>query len=91
MPSTSSLPSLTIGFRRAEMTAFWILTSAPRRSSLGLAAMLRLARARRGSGQPPVSCLPLPGLVWPIWFEFGVRAWNKGVRLSAAVLVAPMS
>jgi hypothetical protein len=28
----------------------------------------------------------LPGFIWPIWFELGIRAWNKGARLTAAAL-----
>jgi hypothetical protein len=79
------VPALTISFRRAEMTGFWILTAAIISLVLGLSA------AAFGAPMPLVwgaagLCSLLPGLVWPQWFELGVRAWNKGVRLTAAVL-----
>ena len=85
MHSTSFLPLLTVGFRRAEMTAFWIMVLAVSSFALGLAALILGARAPwawAAAGLSPA----LPGLVWPIWFEFGVRAWNKSVRLTVASL-----
>jgi hypothetical protein len=50
-----------------------------------------LAAAAVGSRAPwawaAVGVVPaLPGVIWPIWFEFGIRAWNKGARLTAAAL-----
>jgi hypothetical protein len=32
--------------------------------------------------------LLLPGLLWPPWLEYGVRAWNKGSRTLGATLRA---
>jgi hypothetical protein len=85
VPSTSPLASLTISFRRAEMTAFWILTTAIVSVALGLASAAFGGRAPWAWGAAGLSLL-LPGLVWPQWFEFGIRVWNKSVRLTAAVL-----
>jgi hypothetical protein len=84
VPSTSPL-SLTVAFRRAEMKAFWILTTAMLSVALGLASAALGVRAPWAWGAVGL-CLPLPGLVWPQWFEIGIRAWNKGVRVSAALL-----
>jgi hypothetical protein len=67
------------------MTAFWILTSVLLSLGLGLAAAALGARAPWAWGIGGL-CLPLPGFVWPQWFEIGIRAWNKGVRVCAAVL-----
>jgi hypothetical protein len=76
---------MMIGFRRAEMTAFWVLASAVSAAALGLAAWASGAPAPWAWAAAGL-CVALPGLVWPIWFELGVRAWNKGVRVSAAAL-----
>jgi hypothetical protein len=82
---TSTLPSLTIGFRRAEMTAFWTLTTAALSVALGLVAMAFGARAPWVWGAAGLWIL-LPGLVWPKWFEIGIRGWNKGVRVFVGAL-----
>jgi hypothetical protein len=76
---------LTIGLRRADMTAFWLLTSAL--SSIALA----LVATAVGAKAPWVwalagLCPAVPGLVWPLWFEMGIRAWNKAARLTTAAL-----
>ena len=99
MPSTSSnsLPTshrvhvpapdrpLTIAFRRAEVRAFWVLTTA------ALSLVLTFSAAAAGARVPwawgiVALALPLPALIWPPWLEFGVRAWNKVVRSGAALL-----
>jgi hypothetical protein len=85
VPSTNSLPTLTIGFRRAEMTAFWILTSALSSVALGLVATVVGARVPWAWAIAGL-CPAVPGLVWPLWFEMGIRAWNKGARLTTAAL-----
>lgn len=87
MSSTKGSPSLIITFRRAEMTAFWILTTA------GLCAGLVCVSWALGAGAAPWIWaaglgLLLPGAVWTPWFEIGVRAWNKGVRVSLPILRA---
>jgi hypothetical protein len=76
---------MSIGFRRADLTAFWILTSAVCAAALGLTAWVSGAKAPWAWAAAGL-CAALPGLVWPIWFEIGIRGWNKGVRLSAAAL-----
>jgi hypothetical protein len=85
VPSTSARPSLTLAFRRAEMTAFWIMTTGL------LWVMLWLTAIVLGAGTPWVwgaagLGVLLPGVVWSEWFELGIRAWNKGVKLIAAAL-----
>ncbi len=83
-PSTKGL-MLTISFRRAEVTAFWIvLTIAVSLTLAGSSAALG-ARLPTLWGASGLTIL-LPGMLWPAWFEWGVRGWNKGVKLSAAVL-----
>ena len=84
MPSTKGLV-LTISFRRAEVTAFWIvLTTTVSLTLAGSSAALgaRLPALWGAAGL----CILLPGMLWPAWFDWGVRGWNKGVKLSAAVL-----
>jgi hypothetical protein len=78
---------LTISFRRAEMRALWLLATV----TLGL--ILTAVSAALGAAGPwawGVGALVvlLPGLVWPRWFEIGVSAWNKGVRLTTKLLRA---
>jgi hypothetical protein len=87
VPSTSALSSLIIAFRRAEIRAFWILTTAV------CSLVLAVAAGALGAGAPWAwgvigLGLPLPALIWPPWLEIGVGAWNKGVRLSTAMLRA---
>jgi hypothetical protein len=81
------VPSLTIGFRRAEVTAFWVLTGAVLSLLVGLVATALGTRAPWAWSAGGLVVF-LPGLVWPLWFEIGVRAWNKGVRVCSAVLRA---
>lgn len=85
MPSTSPRPTLTLSFRRAEVTAFWIL------ATLTLAALIGLIAY--GLGAPTLwlrasaaVLLVLPGLVWPAWFTLGIKVWNKGVHLCSVAL-----
>lgn len=87
MRPTSQLPSLTIAFRRAEMTAFWILATALLSVAFGLASAGLGMHAPWAWAAVGLSLL-LPGLFWSRWFEVGIRGWNKGVRVSSAVLRA---
>jgi len=87
VPSTSPLPTLYLSFRRAEMTAFWMLTTALVSAGLGVSAAALGARAPWAWAAGGLSVL-LPGLVWHQWFEIGIRAWNKMARVSAAGLRA---
>jgi uncharacterized membrane protein len=78
---------LTISFRRAEIRALWLV------STVALAFILVAAAAALGSTVPSVWAagalvVLVPGLVWSQWFEIGVRAWNKGVRLITGLLRA---
>jgi len=87
VPLTKPQPLLTVSFRRADVRAFWIVTTAVLSLALGAAASLF------GAPTPWVWAIlalavPLPGLFWEQWFELGVRAWNKFVLLSRAPLRA---
>ena len=84
VPSTSPLPSLTIGFRRAEMTAFWILTSRRVRRwhwgwppwSLGAQRAVGMG-SRRSVRGPARRCL-----------ADLVRAWHQSLEQGRACLRA---
>jgi hypothetical protein len=78
---------MIIAFRRAEIHAFWTMTTVVFSVALLLVAVAVGARAPWAWGVAGLA-LPLPALVWPKWLEIGVRAWNKGVRLSTVVLRA---
>jgi hypothetical protein len=85
VPSTSSSSPLIIALRRADVRAFWVVTTAAVGAVLGVIALAL------GAGAPWVwalaaLALPLPGLVWPEWLEIGVRSWNKAARTSMVVL-----
>jgi hypothetical protein len=85
MPSTDT--RLTVSYRRAEMRALWFVTT------ITFALILMTAAMAFGATTPWVwgagaLVVPLPGLIWPRWFELGVSAWNKGVRLTTSFLRA---
>jgi len=76
---------MTIGLRRAEVAAFWIVLTPLVMTAIGLLCMVL------GLNRPAVWALGgllilLPGRFRNDWFELGVRAWNKGVGLVAALL-----
>lgn len=81
---TSLVPRLALRCRRAEVRAFWLVIVV-----LG-AVTGALAGAAAGAPVPSVwsgtaaLALLIPRLVFAPWFELGVRAWNKGVRLCSA-------
>jgi hypothetical protein len=87
MPTTSPLPSLKIGLRRADVGAFWVLLTSVVSLALVVVASALGAHTPWAWGLAGL-CLALPRLVWSPWFEMGVRAWNKGVSLSLPVLRA---
>lgn len=85
MPSTRPPLSLTIGFRRAETVAFWLM------ATFGASLILGLASAWIGARQPWIwamggAAVLLPGAVRPAWYELGIRAWNKGVTVMSRAL-----
>lgn len=85
MPWTSALPPLQIGFRRAEIVAFWTVATAVFFLVLGLTAKTLGSTAPLSWAASGIVVL-FPGIVWRPWFEFGVRGWNKVVRgLTAAM------
>jgi hypothetical protein len=79
--------TITIGYRRADVAAFWILATA----TVGVALML-VAAALGGSkpwGWSGVAfAILLPRLVLRRWFETGIWVWNGVTRRLAVVLRA---
>jgi hypothetical protein len=78
---------LTISFRRAERRALWLV------ATVTLALVFIIAATAVGAAVPvawgAAALVPvLPGLFWSRWFELGVSAWNKAVRLSTSLLRA---
>jgi hypothetical protein len=87
MPSINRRGALAISFRRAEVTAFWMLATAMLAAAAALGAYAAGARAYLLWAAAAILA-PAPGLLWPPWFVFGVRAWNKGAHLVASALNA---
>ncbi len=85
MPSTDRrVRGLTLLYRRADIAAFWILTT------VGTGMMIALASWAIGRGEAwlclgAVSVL-LPRVALPRWFEHGISAWNAGVTAAATFL-----
>jgi hypothetical protein len=82
MPSTDRRLALSLSFRRAELAAFWLVGTACLAFGLGLGALAGGARSPRLWAAAAAVVL-VPGLVSTNWFIFGVRAWNKCLRLCA--------
>ena len=85
VPWTSAPPSMTLGLRRAELAAFWIVFTTALMTAIGLLVWAL------GLNRPAVWALAgvlilLPGLFRSDWFELGVKGWNKGVGIIAALL-----
>ncbi|MEP7308729.1 MAG: hypothetical protein ABJA98_24750 [Acidobacteriota bacterium] len=78
---------MTVSFRRADIRALWIITTAVFSLAVGLAADTFGAPMPWAWGVAALA-LPLPGLVWPPWFRLGVRVWNRCAESGAAVLRA---
>jgi hypothetical protein len=78
--------SLTISLRRSEMTAFWLLAAVIVAVGAWMALTMTSTWARVAWAAAAGGCILIPGAFWSVWFEFGVRGWNKGVRLLTPVL-----
>jgi len=76
---------LIITFRRADVRAFWIVTTAALGAVLGLTALARGASAPWAWALTAL-VLPVPGFWSEWWLEIGVRIWNKVARTSMAFL-----
>jgi hypothetical protein len=80
------MPSLMLSYRRAEINAFWTLGVTTFSVVVWqLAETFALPRAWAWGAGAAAAAL-LPGLVWTLWLETGIRAWNKLMRMSAAWL-----
>lgn len=69
------------------MTAFWILTTTVLCLGIGVVSWALGVKASWGWAATGLTVL-LPGAVWTPWFEIGIRAWNKGVRLTVPLVRA---
>jgi hypothetical protein len=78
--------SLFIPLRRAHVAAFWCLAVAFAATVAANVAAAADAPAAWLWGVAAAGLLLCPRVVSPPWFETGVRAWNAGVRLTAAAL-----
>ena len=87
MPLTKPRPTLTVTFRRADIQAFWIVSTGVLALVLGLAARIFGVQSPWAWSVAALG-LPLPGLIWPMWFELGIRAWNKLVLVCTVALRA---
>jgi hypothetical protein len=78
--------SLRIPFRRAYIAGFWITLFSVVAISVGaLSAAMQMAwwwAWGVGTG----SCLVVAGFLWKPWFEYGVKAWNRGTPILTAIL-----
>ena len=71
---------LYLSYRRAQVRAFWILvTTLLMLASTALAVILDARSAWVWGVAVPLLTL-FPGLIWPRWFETGIRVWNGLVR-----------
>ncbi len=87
MPSIRPRPGLRLTLRRADVAAFWIV------STVTAAIVCGVTAAVAGSTVPwlwaaTAVVLPAPGAIWPAWFVFGVRGWNRVTPLCANALRA---
>jgi hypothetical protein len=69
------------------MRALWLV------GTVTLAVIVFIVSAALGAQLPlawgaVAFVLVLPGLIWPLWFELGVSAWNRGVVLITYLLRA---
>jgi hypothetical protein len=87
MPSTRALPTLILAHRRAQMTAFGLVATAVIGGIVMACAALLGARRLWPYGAAAGLFL-LPGLMSRMWCELEISAWNKGVRVTAALLRA---
>lgn len=80
--------SLTLEYRRAFVTAFWLLVVAVVMASGSAAAYVAGLSYALAWGAGAAVLGVLPGLFWEPWFEYGVWAWNGVSRRVAAGLRA---
>jgi hypothetical protein len=79
--------SLLLSTRRADIVAFWVVSTAVVSLLITVAAWL-LHSPQPWAWTVGGLCVLFPGLVRREWFVRGVAAWNKGVRLIAVSLRA---
>ena len=86
MPSTDSVHSLRLEYRRATVAAFWLLGSTILFLLFGAAGTAIGAQAPWRVAASIVAAMLLPGVLWRPWFERGVWVWNGCVHRLAAAL-----
>ena len=77
---------LTISFRRAEMSAFWFLIAVIVSVVTGLTLTFIDRPAPWWWAVAAGLGVIVPGVLWPVWFELGISAWNRGIRLLTSPL-----
>jgi hypothetical protein len=73
--------------RRADVAAFWMVATLLLGAAIGVVALAVGARAPWLWAAAAILAVA-PGIVWPAWFTYGVRAWNKAARLCSVALRA---
>ncbi len=76
----SQLPPITLGFRRADVVAFWILATATLSLAIWGTTHWLGVRSAWAFGLAGAAAVLVPGLVWRPWFEAGVESWNRVAR-----------
>lgn len=80
VPLIDRFPPVPLGLRRADIAAFWILTTPVVSLAIwGTAAWLGVPSAW-AVGVAGAAVILVPGLVQPQWFERGVEVWNRMAR-----------
>ena len=88
MPSTNTAPSLRLTFRRAERIAFWFLAAALLDMVVWVLAVLAGAQRPWLWGAVAAIAVLAPGALTSQYFDLGIRAWNKLMRVLTPVLRA---
>lgn len=88
MPSTDTAPSLRLTFRRAEKIGFWLLAAALLDVVVWVLAVLAGAQRPWLWGAAAALVALAPGSLTSEYFDLGIRAWNKLMRVLTPVLRA---
>jgi hypothetical protein len=86
VPPIDSAPSLRIEYRRAYITAFWMVLATTLFAGSSLVAIASGMQAPWRVSAAVVAAFVLPGVVWRPWFEKGIWVWNGGTYFLAAAL-----
>jgi hypothetical protein len=82
------MPPVILCRRRAHLAAFWVVASVAVLLSTGAFALALHSPLPLLLGLGACTMAVAPGLFWSPWFDLGVRAWNRSVRIVLARLRA---